>query len=93
MTTAAHVVVHTVLEGAAARAPVRVRTAASLLWAGLEPLAGKVHILRVLLDLRVGSLLENVVLAVVYLVQQMLVINAKNLVLQKRSICFLILLL
>ena len=74
MATAAHVVVYTVLERAAARASVRVWPA-SLLRARLETLADQVHILRVLLDLRVRGLLKDVILTVVNLVQQVLIVD------------------
>ena len=59
----------------------------------LEALADQVHILRVLLDLRVRGLLKDVILTIVNLVQQVLIIDAKHLVLQQGSVRSFVLLL
>ena len=56
-------------------------------------IAYHVHILGVLLDLGVGGLLEDVVLAVVNLVQQVLVVDAQHLILQQGPIGLLVLFL
>ena len=77
-----HIIVHSILKRTSTSPwTVVIYTPASLR-TRLKAIGSQVHILRILLNLRIGLLLVNIILMVVDFVKQLFVVNPKDLVLK-----------